>query len=199
MRCKAKTRNGEQCKSHSVKGLAVCRMHGGSTPLAKRKRARFIAEEKAAKAARLFSAPVDISPSEALIELVQWTAGEVRYWRSEVERIAGEDVEKLTFGVTRIETGVRDGSDVHMETREAAASVAYQMLVDAENRLARFVTAALRAGVEERRLKLDEERGQTVVEILRKILDNLDLTDDQKAIAQVIVPKTLREAAAGME
>lgn len=32
MRCKAHRRNGEQCRSHPIRGAVVCRMHGGSAP-----------------------------------------------------------------------------------------------------------------------------------------------------------------------
>ena len=33
MQCKAwSRRNQQQCRNHAMKGLAVCRMHGGKTP-----------------------------------------------------------------------------------------------------------------------------------------------------------------------
>lgn len=42
--CHATTRDGEPCKSPCVTGMKVCRMHGGSSPQAKRKARLRLAE-----------------------------------------------------------------------------------------------------------------------------------------------------------
>lgn len=188
MRCTAHRRDGTPCGSYPVKGATVCRMHGGSSPQARSAAARNVAAAKAAKAMQLLAAPVNIDPADALLELVHWTAGEVRYWRAEVAKIAEDDAEKLTWGVTRI----KEGGDDRGLTMEATRPVAYAMLTDAQDRLARFAAAALRAGVAERQIKLAEDQGTLVAQVIRSILDQLDLNAEQAAKVPEVVPAQLR-------
>lgn len=201
MQCKAHRRNGEQCGNHAIKGAEVCRMHGGSIPAVKAKAAQRVAEEKAAAKMRLFAAPVEIDPAQALLELVQWTAGEVRYWRAEVARIAEDDVESLTWGQTKTEEGVgvgEDGGYMSKTVEEAVPPVAYRMLNEASGRLAKYAAAALRAGVEERRVKLAEDQGSAVAGAIRRILERLDLLEWQAELVPTIVPEELRALSAGV-
>lgn len=196
MRCKATARSGEQCRRPSMKGGTVCASHGGKSPQAKAAAARRLAEEKAAKAMRLFAEPVDIDPARALVELVQWTAGEVAYWREQVRALAesvatsdgGEDAPSLVWGKTREKIGGED----YGSTYEAAPRVEYRMLTDAQDRLAKYAAAALKAGVEERRVKLAEDQGALVAQVIRAILDQLDLSPAQAAKVPEVVPTQLR-------
>lgn len=192
MQCKASARSGERCRRSAMKGGTVCASHGGKSPQAKAAAARRVAEAKAARAMSLLAAPVDIDPAQALLELVQWTAGEVRYWRAEVARIAEDDPAELTWGRTKTDRGVGPQGPVDTETHEATAPVAYRMLESAQERLAKYATAALRAGVEERRVKLAEDQGALVAQVIRSILDQLDLSSEQQARVPEVVPAQLR-------
>lgn len=192
MQCKATARSGEQCRRPSMKGGKVCASHGGKSPQAKAAAARRTAEAKAAKSMALFAEAVDINPAEALLELVQWTAGEVRYWRAEVARIAEDDTAALTWGKTQSVEGAGPQGPVDMDTHEATAPVAYRMLTDAQDRLAKYAAAALKAGVQERQIKLAEDQGMLVAQVIRAILDQLDLTIEQQARVPEIVPTQLR-------
>jgi hypothetical protein len=171
-----------------MKGGTVCASHGGKSPQVKAAAARRLAEQEAAKAVRLFAAPVDVDPARALVELVQWTAGEVAYWREQVRALAEDDPEKLTWGITRDKQGGEDQGT----TFEAKPNVAYLMLTDAQDRLAKYAAAALKAGVEERRVKLAEDQGALVARVIRSILDQLNLTSDQQALVPEVVPAQLR-------
>lgn len=188
MKCTAKRTDGEPCKAWAVTGLKVCRVHGASSPRSKAKRARALAEEKAAKAMRLFAEPVDIDPARALVELVQWTAGEVAYWREQVRALADGNPEALTWGIVREKVGGED----YGTTLESKPNVAYLMLTDAQDRLAKYAAAALKAGVEERRVKLAEDQGELVAQVIRSILDQLNLTSEQQARVPEVVPAQLR-------
>ncbi|MFC0673537.1 hypothetical protein [Brachybacterium hainanense] len=176
----------------------MCRVHGGSIPAVRAAAARRVAEGKAAKAMRLFAEPVDIDPAQALLELVQWTAGEVRYWRAEVAAIAETKPASLTWGKTKAEKGVGPQGPVDTETHEAVRPVAYAMLTDAQDRLARYAAAALKAGVEERRVKLAEDQGALVAQVIRRILDRLDLSKWQAEMVGTVVPEELRALAASV-
>lgn len=194
MKCTAHRSNGEPCNNWAIKGAEVCRNHGGSAPRVKAAAARRTAEAKAAEKMRLFAAPVEIDPAQALLELVQWTAGEVRYWRAEVHRISEDDPDNLTWGKTR----EKSGGDDFGTTEEAGPPVAYRMLESAQDRLAKYAAAALRAGVEERRVRLAEDQGAAVAGVIRRILERLDLLEWQAEMVPSIVPEELRALSAGV-
>lgn len=179
----------------------MCVTHGGAAPRVREAAARRVAEEKAAAKMRLFAAPVDIDPAQALLELVQWTAGEVRYWRAEVAQIAEDTPHALTWGQTKTEEGVgigEDGGYMSKTVEEAVPPVAYRMLESAQDRLAKYAAAALRAGVEERRVRLAEDQGAAVAGVIRRILERLDLLEWQAELVPSIVPEELRALSAGV-
>lgn len=197
MKCEARRSNGEPCRNWAVKGARVCRNHGGSAPQVKAAAARRRAEEQAAKAVALFGAPKDVEPSQALLDLVHWTAGEVEYWREQVRALAAEDPAALTWGLTDHERGVGPQGPIDKTTHQARPNIAYVMLYAAQDRLAQYATAALKAGVEERRVRLAESQGSLVADVIRRILDALALTPEQQQLVPTVVPAQLRALAGG--
>ena len=192
MRCKAKRRDGQQCGSHAVKGLEVCRMHGGSSPQSRAKRERFIAEQKAAREVHRLAQPIDTDPAQALLDLVSSAAGEVAYWRARVDEIQDRDEKRLTSGLTKITEGKDRGGVTTLRTVETVAAIEYRMWTAAQDRLAQYATAALRAGVQERQIKLAEDQGMLVAQVIRAVLDDLQLTSEQSGRVPEIVPRHLR-------
>lgn len=192
MQCKAHRRDGQQCGNAPIKGATVCRMHGGSIPAVRAKAAQRVAEGKAVSAMKLFAAPVDIDPANALLELVHSAAGEVAYWHGEVSRVAEKSPGALTWGVTKAEQGIGPQGPVDTETSAAEPHVAYRMWVSAQDRLAKYATAALKAGVQERQIRLAEQEGALVAQVIRRILDRLDLSEWQAEMVGSVVPEELR-------
>lgn len=192
-KCHGHNRAGQPCGKSPVPGATVCGLHGGKAPQVKAAAAERVAEEQARRDVELFSARRDIHPAEALLELVHWTAGEVDYWRARVRQVAADDEDALTWGVVREKSGGED----HGTTREARPNVAYAMLVDASNRLERYASAALKAGVEERRVRLAESQGAAVADAIRGILADLQLTPAQQVLVGEVVPRRLRALAGG--
>ena len=192
MRCSAKRRNGEGCGAWAVKGATVCRMHGGSSPQARAAAARRVQEEKAAKAAQRLAQPIETDPSQALLDLVSSAAGEVAYWRARVDLLQEQDEKRLTSGLTKITEGKDRGGVTTLRTVETVAAIEYRMWTAAQDRLAQYATAALRAGVEERRVRIAEDQGALVAQVIRRILDRLDLSEWQAEMVGSIVPEELR-------
>ena len=192
MRCAAKRRNGEGCGAWAVKGATVCRMHGGSSPQARQAAARRVQEEKAAKEAKRLAQPIETDPSQALLDLVSSAAGEVAYWRNRVDEIQDRDEKRLTSGLTKITEGKDRGGVTTLRTVETVAAIEYRMWTAAQDRLAQYATAALRAGVEERRVRIAEDQGALVAQVIRRILDRLDLSEWQAEMVGSIVPEELR-------
>jgi hypothetical protein len=181
------------CRKAASTGLQVCRAHGGANPHAAAKSAKARTELKAAREVARFGKRVTVHPAEALVDLVHWTAGEVAYWREKVAELEAESgVEGLTWGRT-MEVDKRSGEFPGTDTtEEAKPAAAYAMMVDASNRLAAYAAAALRAGVDERRVQLAERQGSLVAGAIRAILDALDLTPAQWELVPTVVPAQLR-------
>lgn len=191
MQCKAKRRDGQQCGSHAVKGLEVCRMHGGSSPQSRAKRDRYIADQKASREAHRLAQPIDTDPAQALLDLVSTAAGEVAYWAARVDEIQDRDEKRLTSGLTKITEGKDRGGVTTLRTVETVAAIEYRMWTAAQDRLAQYATAALRAGVEERRVRIAEDLGSHMVGLIRRVLDRLDLQAWQEELASTVVPEEL--------
>lgn len=183
--CKAHTTAGNPCKAPPVRDMAVCRVHGGASPNALQARNRRDQENAAREDAARFAARTDIHPADALLELVHYQAGIVDYWRGRIEDIKDEDLE---WGVTREKTGGDDAGT----TSEAAPHIAYRLLTEAQDKLAAYAAAALKAGVDERRVRLAENQGALVAQAIRGILDALHLTPEQLELVPTVVPAQLR-------
>lgn len=192
MKCTARRTNGEPCNAWAIKGGTVCRSHGGSIKHVRDAANRRLAEQEAAKTVATLGARLDITPSEALLEEVQWTAGHVAWLRAKVQDLNRDDDGggggDLTWGITRTETGLAAKT-----IEEAKPSIWYTLYAQERDRLITATTAALKAGVEERRVHLAEQQGQLIATVIHRILDALHLTPDQAALVPTVVPRALRQ------
>lgn len=205
-KCGANTRSGHPCGRPAGwgtehPGIGTCKLHGGSTT----NHNKAAAVVQAQRDVELFAARRDIHPAEALLELVQWTAGEVDYWRQRVTQLEEDD---LTWGTTKVKTG----GDDRGTTEEAKPNIAYAMLVDASNRLERYSSAALKANIDERRVRLAESEGRVLAGVIQRILtrifdalvERLGAVEARQVLESAwpelvaeIVPSELRAIAAG--
>ena len=211
VKCKARKQDGTQCRAWPIRGAEVCRVHGGRAPQVKAAAARRLAAQAAEQAVRTLGLAVDISPTEALLEEVRWTAGHVAWLRSRVQELAeepthrhvsfdGEDEDlletpgqrgALTWGTTKVKTGGDDAGT----TQEAKPSIWYELYARERTHLIKVCDAAIRAGVEERRVRLAEQQGDLLALAIRRILEAFGLGDDPRVAT--IVPGVLREIGAG--
>ena len=181
---------GQRCGAWATPGTNVCRFHGGAAKQVKTKAAQRLTEAQARADVARFAARTDLHPAEALLDLVHYQAGVVAYWRSRVDQL--ED-QALEWGTTR----VKEGGDDRGTTQEAKPHVAYALLREAQRDLAEYATAALKAGVEERRVQLAERHGNLVAGAIRAILADLGLSPEQEALVGEVVPRHLRALAGG--
>ena len=77
------------------------------------------------------------------------------------------------------------------------ASVWYVLYERERKHLVAVAAAALKAGVEERRVRLAEQQGNLVADVIRRILDALDLSPAQRERVPEVVPAQLRLLAGG--
>ena len=151
--------------------------------------------EQAREAVKTYGLPRDISPTEALLEEVRYSAGHVAWLREKVREIEEKD---LVWGMTeRSEKGATEfpGTDV---TEAAKPNVWLELYYRERKHLVDVTKAAISAGIEERRVRLAEAQGQIVAEVFRRVFARMDLTAEQSAAAPLIVSEELRRAAAQM-
>ena len=184
-------RTGKRCGAWAVPGLNVCKWHGGGTAAAQDKAARSLELSSAAAVAHRFGLPIETSPQQALLDEVHRAAGMVAYYGERVAEIELNDPAKLVFGTTQIvdKDGFEDG---RAETREAKPNIWLTLWNEERDRLAKVSLAAIKAGIEERRVHLAEVQGLAIAGAIRRVLDRLGLTTQQQALVGVVVPEELR-------
>ena len=198
-RCTAKAKStGVQCARYAIEGASTCRVHGSGSRKAKAAAARRVEEAKAAreaeKAVTTLGLSRDVSPSEALLEEVRWTAGHVDWLRDRVREVERDE---LVWGKTKVKDGFGPMGPSAETTEGATPSVWYALSEKERKHLVTVCTAALRAGVEERQVRLAEAQGAQVAEVIRAILDDLSLTLEQQQKVGTVVPARLRLLAGG--
>ncbi|MGW1744586.1 hypothetical protein ACWCRD_03000 [Streptomyces sp. NPDC002092] len=191
-------RTGLQCELWPMDGQTVCQKHGGKAPQSLRAAARRITEEKAAALVATYGLKIETTATDALLDEVKWTAGHVQWLRERVQEIESEAVgdgtdreHPLVWGITREKSGGEDRGT----TEEAAPNVWLRLYQQERAHLVKVCEAAIRAGIEERRVRLAESQGALVAEVIRKILGDLQLTPDQQALVSQVVPRHLRALA----
>lgn len=190
-------KTGAQCGRPSRPGQHVCRFHGGNAPQNIAKAQERLTEEKARKLVETYGVRVNTTATDALLEEVQWTAGHVQWLRQRVQEIesgtvSGADGEHpLVWGKTKAKQGGEDWG----QTEEAVPSVWLRLYQDERDRLVRVCSAAIKAGIEERRVQLAEQQGALVAQAVRAILGDLQLTPEQQARVPEVVPRHLRALA----
>jgi hypothetical protein len=171
---------------HLVAGTDKCRMHLG------KQAADVIAEAAARKAVETYGLPRDISPTDALLEEVRYSAGHVAWLRAKVAELEAAD---LVWGVTeKAEKNATEfaGTDV---TQSASVNTWLELYFRERKHLLDLTKTAISVGIEERRVKLAEAQGALMNDVIRRILARLSLTPDQSVLLPVVVPEELRRAA----
>lgn len=144
--CGAKTRDGDPCRNPPMSGATRCRMHGGATPRGRAAAERRLAEAEAVRQVTAFGARTDVTAPEALLELVQSKAAEVAYWDGRVAELS--DDARAGLLTAKTEQGLGPQGPVDTETRQAGPHVFVVMLHKAQDQLAAYSAAAIRAGVD---------------------------------------------------
>lgn len=197
-KCQAasKKRPGEQCGAYPVRGLKVCRAHGGASRKSRAAAARNLEQEKLARVARRLGTPhTDLDPAQALLDLVAAKAGEVEWLKHQVELLEWDG--ELWWGTTRDSTESSAFGDKHTTVEEARQHIVYTLLHKAEDQLARYAAETLKAGVDERQVRVAERTGEQFEAVLTSLLTAIQATPDQMRVAATEIPRILRDAAGG--
>lgn len=182
-------RSKKRCGNYPVQGGTVCRIHGGMAPQVQAKAKARAQQQAVIDLLQNLGTPTDIDPGQALLDLIAAKHGEVLWLRAMVQSI---EREKLTWGTTDHESGVGQQGPIDKITEKAAVNVWWDMLRKAEDQLASYAAQALRAGIEERRIRLAENHASVVVGVIRRILDRMNLSTEQQGLISTVIPEELR-------
>jgi len=180
------------CGRNPITGLNVCRQCGGGAKQARAAGRRRTAAAAAEKIVATYGIKADTNPVEALLDEVQWTAGHVAWLREQVQNI---EAEALTWGkVEEVDKHATEfaGTDI---THAAKVNVWLDLYQRERAHLVAVCKTAIGAGIAERQVRLAEAHGAIIVEVIRGILDDLDLTAPQRLVAAEAVPRRLRAVA----
>lgn len=208
-----RTNRTEPCMRAPNEHLGVCNTHGGASRLARRKQHEMGQRQLLEEAERRFALRKDIDPASALLDLVHYQAGVVQFWREQVELVPDD---QLTWGILKKVDKTGGLWEELTETSGAAVDLTYQLLREAQKDLAEYASLALRAGIDERRVRIAEQQGEVFGEAQRAILTAMleetmkvlraqGVTEEAVLVAlragwqaaqQVVVPRVLRGIAA---
>lgn len=177
--CKSRKRDGSPCGSPAISGGLVCWQHGGKLPPVKKAAAVALAEE---------SVRVEIesmreiarfqSVGDVYVDLLD-TASAASQWR----KLLQDRVSYLhNLGYSTLESGEQVRADVQLFER-------------ALERSAKIGEMLARLNLDERKAALDERTAAQVGLCIQLILSDLNLTEEQQAVAARVAPKRVRELA----
>ncbi len=193
-KCKATSKStGEPCKSWPMRGQVVCHKHGGNAPQARKAAQRRLQTAKAAKAVSAYGLPREVEPHTALLEEVHRTAGHV----ATLSLIVGDlEQDQLTAGTTKTVLLPDGGERVEIT---AAFSVWVALYQSERKHLVHVCRTAIECGVTERVVRLEEQRGALMADMIRRVLGDpaIGLSEGQRETAMVTAARHLRLLAAG--
>jgi hypothetical protein len=179
MRCTARRTDGEPCGNHAIKGGTVCRYHGGSAPQVQAAAKQRLAEAEARKAMERYTP--DRKPMENPVEALLSLASEIEGWR-----------DYLAARVSELEQA--DWRRDHRAGEQLNAMISlYERSLD---RAAKVLVDLGKLGIQDRLARLHEAQALMVLTVIQGVLNDLDLSPEQRAKAATAVPARLRELEA---
>lgn len=197
--CVAHNRAGGPCGCPPCKGQRVCRMHGGRSPQAVAAAEKRLEREAVGAELERLGVAVDVDPGEALVGLVREAAGNVAFLRAKVQELKQE---AQAISVVTDDDGVRMVSAPKAiagptgsiaKPYEAAPHIYVAMYAEWCDRLANYASLALRAGVDERRIRLAERDAEALMGAVVTALDAAGLEPEQQEAFRVALADRLRQ------
>lgn len=191
--CAAQKKDGAYCRKREGwgtdhAGYGLCKLHGGNSPNGK-VNARGI---EAARLVEQYGLPRSIDPHDALLEELARTAGHVDWLRVQVGLV---EESALVGPVGQSGTG-KDGTTHHPEGRPNPWLALYQ---SEREHLVRVASACAKAGIEERRVRLAEEQGQMIAQVLRSVLEKCGIDPADRRVGSIVREELMAINGTGTE
>lgn len=177
-RCTAKSKqSGERCKRAATPGANVCAIHGGKTPAVVAAAERRLKVAAAERVLATYGLPVEVDPLNALLGELHRTAGHVAWLGLLIAEL--EHDEEGRSGLRQWRPAGEDGG-------YWAPSVWVELYQRERAHLARVASDCLKAGVEERRVRLAEDQGRLVADTIRRIVVGLGLDPASDNVREIV-------------
>lgn len=183
LKCAAKRSDGKPCERWPIKGSTVCASHGGRAPQVKAAAKRRLTTERIQKQLRRLGEPITVDPITAILDRIHAKAAEVAWYRQQIEQLTTD--RELVWGTTKTKdtSNALGGSNEVIE--EATINLWLRLYHDSESQLVQFAKIALDAGVDERRVELEERAATQLVFFANQLAEKLGITDRDAYIAVV--------------
>jgi hypothetical protein len=168
-----------------MKGQRVCYRHGGAAGQSRAagavRVARAESEAEMVKLAATLGEPVGPGqdPGEIVAEQIQWRHAHVKWLRACVQAL---DPGALVWGRSREKIG---GEDFGV-TKEAKPNAWLALYLEASRDLERLCLDAIRAGLEERRVRIAELQAEAMVRFIDGVLAELGIDPNDPKTAGVV-------------
>lgn len=175
---------GSPCGKAPRQEQDFCASHGATKALSEKRKAEEQQRKQLASFLRGIITPPEVDPTQALLNLIAWKYAEVEWWRERVQSLEPGD---LTWG--EVEYSAKTGGDDWgtKRTQRAAVNVALAEYHKCEDQLATFTAKAIAAGIEERRIRISESIGATVIAVIRAIGNDVATALQQAGAPQSLV------------
>jgi hypothetical protein len=163
-------------------------MHGGTVPTTVARGEQRVAFANIRLELDHMGGQLDVDTTEGMLTMVREAAFNVTFLRSCVER--------LTPGFES-GPGASDGivGRVDLESFKSAPHILVKMYDDERDRFMRYAKMCRDAGIEERKIQMQEEAGQWLTRTLDLIIQQLDLSEPQL----VRLPQIMRDVVRQLE
>lgn len=163
-KCTAHTRAGNPCRQNPVTGMTVCRMHGGSSPQARKAAGRRLAQAEAHRSI----AEVGVTPIGDPLDALAQIAAEAVALKDHFADLVAELGKQMAFVTGKI--GVDGEGNLGLEQKLDARVALYERALDRSHK---FLADWVRLGFEERKAQLDDARALLVRTVLIGVLTEL--------------------------
>jgi hypothetical protein len=168
-KCPAHKKNGEPCGRNAGHGTdhlghGLCKFHGGASPGGRKHGQKLAADAAVAT----YGLPREIDPQDALVEELHRTAGHVAWLAAEVAEL---ERAKLYGPV-----GGAQGGFPSFEPH-----VLIKMLAAERKHFLDVAKTCITVGIAERQVRIAEQQGELIAQVLRGVLRDLGVADDPRA------------------
>lgn len=176
----------------------ICPAHGGNAPLVRAKGIERARAQQIRAMCDEIGLSRDVDPGEGLMELVREAAGNVEFYRSLIQDMpvhpaVGDavttTVDSSLYGPTYHQSGIPTG--------EAKRNILLVMYDDERDRFAKYCDMALKAGVEERRVRLAESDAREFFDGIGEAIKAAELTPEQTEVFRATLIARFRGSSPG--
>lgn len=190
--CGAKKKNGDICRAPALKGGVRCARHGGKTPAAREAALERVKQEQAESAVKtlgLVGKYPDVHEFDTLRLELRRSSAVVTWLEAEVGNL---NKQELVWNVTEDIDGMDGHGAIEKKTRALTPHPLWEMLLKEREHLVKVSAAALKIGIDERRIQLQERDAAALLGVISRAINQAQLTREQRDTISTTIANGLR-------